>query len=189
MFARVLQPILSPTAQLGTAGASAVSLLARLVFASVLLPFFVTSFLTKVSGLSLTVGAYYQILPRQLEAVSYDPSQISLPMHLVVIAGTLAEGLLPVLVVLGLATRPAALAMIGFLAVMSLTDIYGHGVDAKTIGMMFDGDPSGLILDQRLLWGFVLAILVPLGGGAVSLDALIWPRLRRWRVLQAAQTA
>lgn len=182
---RLVDTILSPTSPPGPAVSSAISLCARLIFASVLLPFFFTSFLTKISGFSLTAGAYFQILPRQFEAAGYDPAQISWPLHLVVIGGTLAEGLLPLLIVLGLATRLAALAMIGFLVVMSLTDIFGHGVDATTIGMIFDTDPSGLILDQRLLWAFPLAVLVPLGGGAISLDALVWPAQRRLRIRPA----
>ncbi|MDE3123053.1 MAG: hypothetical protein KGK00_14860, partial [Paracoccaceae bacterium] len=56
---------------------------------------------------------------------------------------------------------------------------YGHGVDAATIGHVFDGDPYGKILDQRLMWAAVLMIPAWLGGGLVSLDALVWRRLRR----------
>ncbi|MDE3238144.1 MAG: DoxX family membrane protein [Paracoccaceae bacterium] len=179
MFRRPLRWIFDPLAQPLGPAATLVPLIARFVFASVLLRFFLNSFLTKISGFGLSIGAYAQILPKQIEAVGYDPSQLSLPLHLVVIAGTLAEPLLPLLIVLGLATRPAALGMMGFLVVMSLTDIYGHGVDAATIGHLFDGDPYGKILDQRLMWAAVLMIPAWLGGGLVSLDALVWRRLRR----------
>ncbi|MFC2966833.1 DoxX family protein [Acidimangrovimonas pyrenivorans] len=177
---RALTALFAPQNRPGPAGASALSLLARLVFASVLLRFFLSSFATKIDGFGLSAGAYVQILPRQMEAAGYDPAMLSWPLHLVVGAGTLAELMLPLLVVLGLATRPAALAMLGFVAVMSLTDIYGHGIEAATIGHLFDTDPYGTILDQRLMWGFVLLVPLWLGGGAVSLDALLWPRLRRW---------
>lgn len=65
------------------------------------------------------------------------------------------------------------------LIVMSLTDIYGQGVDAATVDRMFDGDPHSKILDLRLLWGFLLLVPLWLGVEAISLDALIWSRLRR----------
>lgn len=168
----------SPRPRSTSFGAGLVALLARIVFASVLLRFFLSSFLTKIDGFGLSAGAYMQILPKKMEAVGYDPSQVALPFHMVVLGGTLAELILPMLVVLGLATRPAALAMIGFIVVMSLTDIFGHGIDAQTIGQPFDRDPSGLVLDQRMMWVFVLCIPAWLGGGGLSLDALLWPRLR-----------
>lgn len=179
MFARAVRLAFCPSIKVDALSASIVSLLARFVVASVLLRFFLTSFLTKIDGFGLSVGAFVQILPKQMAAAGYDPSLIPWPLHLVVIAGTVAEPLLPLLVVLGLATRPAAVGMIGFLVVMSLTDIYGHGVDAATIGRMFDSDPYGKILDQRLLWAFVLMIPAWLGGGAASLDAVAWPIVRR----------
>lgn len=168
-----------PSGRLGTLGASTLSLVARFLVASVLLRFFFNSFLTKIDGFGLSVGAFVQILPRQMIATGYDPSAIAWPLHLVVLAGTIAEPLLPLLVVLGLATRPAALGLMGFVVVMSLTDIFGHGVDASTIGQMFDGDPYGMILDQRVLWEFLLLIPLWLGGGAFSLDALVWRILGR----------
>jgi len=179
MLRQIVVSAFAPQGRLGPAGASAMSFIARFLIASVLLRFFINSFLTKIDGFGLSAGAFMQILPKQMAAVGYDPSAISWPLHLVVFAGAIAEPVLPVLVVLGLATRPAAFGMIGFLIVMSLTDIYGLGVDAATVGRMFDGDPYGIILDQRLLWGFLLLIPLWLGGGLVSLDALIWPRLRR----------
>jgi putative oxidoreductase len=80
---------------------SLLSLLVRGTFASVLLPFFFTSFLTKVDGFSLTIGAYAQIVPKQIEALGYDSSALSWPLHLLVLAGTLAELVLPLAVVAG----------------------------------------------------------------------------------------
>ena len=83
-----------------------------------------------IAGLwNLSAGAYVQILPKQMEAAGYDPSALGTVDHLVVYAGTYAEIVLPVLVVAGLFTRLAALGMIGFIAVMTWTDITAHGVD------------------------------------------------------------
>ena len=60
--------------------------------------------------------------------------------------------------------------MIGFIIVQSLTDIFGHGVDAATIGGWFDRASDALILDQRLFWVFVLLFLLVQGAGRYSLD-------------------
>jgi putative oxidoreductase len=158
-------------------------LAARFVFAATLLVYYWNSGLTKIGDgvfglLSPSVGAYAQVFPKQLEAVSYDASQLSAFHWLVVVAGTWAEFILPALIVLGLATRLASIGMIGFVAVQSLTDIYGHGqTDLKTLGAWFDRFPDGIILDQRLFWIFLLSYLVIKGAGAVSLDALV----RGWK--------
>jgi putative oxidoreductase len=157
--------------------------LARLVFASALLMYFWASGLTKLGAgpfgfLQPSVGAYAQIFPRVLETAGYDVSQLGWMHWAVVVAGTAAEFVLPLLIVLGLATRLAALGMIGFVAVQSLTDLYGHGgiEHAATLGQMFDRLPDGIILDQRLLWVFLLAVLVAKGAGPLSLDRLFRPR-------------
>lgn len=158
-------------------------LAARLVFASTLLLYFWNSGLTKLGdgilGLfSPSIGAYSQIFPKQLEAVGYDVSQFGLFQKLVVLAGTYSEFILPLLIVIGLATRLAALGMIGFVVVQSLTDVIGHGAtDAKTLGALFDRFPDAVILDQRLFWVFLLTYLVVRGGGALSLDALLCRRM------------
>lgn len=168
------------SATLDRVGASLLPLLARLTFAATLLGYYWASGLTKLGDgpLSPSTGAYAQIFPRQFEAVGYDASQLS-PLHgLVVLAGTWAEFLLPALILLGLFTRLAALGMIGFVLVQSLTDIYGHGlIDAATIGAWFDRMPDGTILDQRLLWVFLLTVLLLKGAGPLSLDALLKRRM------------
>lgn len=153
--------------------------LARLVFAAVLASYFWASALTKLGDgvlgiFSPSVGAYAQIFPRQMEAVLYDTSQLSVFHWLVVLAGTWAEFILPALIILGLFTRLAALGMIGFIAVQSLTDLYGHGAieHAATLGALFDKAPDSVILDQRALWVFALFVLVVKGGGLLSLDRL-----------------
>ena len=94
----------------------------------------------------------------------------------VVVAGTWAEFLLPLLIVVGLATRLAALGMIGFVTVQSLTDLYGHGGIAHegTLGAWFDRAPDALILDQRALWIFLLVVLVIKGAGLLSVDRALF---------------
>ncbi|MDC0736771.1 DoxX family protein [Cognatishimia sp. SS12] len=151
---------------------------ARLIFAGVLLMYFWASGLTKLGDGVLgfivpSTGAYAQIFPKALEAVSYDTSQLSLFHWAVVWAGTMAEFLLPAALVLGFATRLAALGMIGFVVVQSLTDVYGHGADAGTIGTWFDRASDAHILDQRAFWVFLLLVLVIKGAGPLSLDRLL----------------
>ncbi|WP_093251574.1 DoxX family protein [Rubrimonas cliftonensis] len=163
-------------------------LAARLAFAAVLFGYYWNSALTKVGdGLSgffdLTAGAYVQIVPWAMEAVGYDDAAIGfLPWGALVAAGTYLEFLLPLLIVAGLLTRLAALGMIGFVAVQSWVDVTFHGADAATVGALFDRIPSSVILDQRLLWAFLLSVLVAKGAGAVSLDhalrRVLAPRLR-----------
>lgn len=115
--------------------------LARYVFASTLLLYFWASGMTKVGDglfglLQPSVGAYVQIFPKAMEAVSFDVSQLGLFHWAVVTAGTLAEFILPLLIVIGLFTRLASIGMIGFVIVQSLTDLYGHGgiAHSETLG-------------------------------------------------------
>ena len=89
---------------------------------------------------SPSAGAYVQILPVQMEAAGYDESKLGLLADLVVLAGMWAEFVIPALIVLGLFTRAASLAMIGFILVMSVVDIAGHGADAATVGMLVRQD-------------------------------------------------
>ncbi|UWQ34227.1 DoxX family protein [Leisingera sp. M527] len=158
-------------------------LAARFVFASTLLLYYWNSGLTKLGdgilGLfSPSIGAYSQIFPKQLEAAGYDVSQFGLFQKLVVLAGTYAEFILPLMIVIGLATRLASFGMIGFIIVQSLTDVVGHGAtDDKTLGALFDRFPDAVILDQRLFWIFVLTYLVVKGAGALSVDALLRRRM------------
>lgn len=154
-------------------------LAARFVFAATLLVYYWNSGLTKLGDgilgiFSPSIGAYSQIFPKQLEAVGYDASQLGAFQWLVVVAGTWAEFILPLLLVIGLATRLASLGMIGFVVMQSLTDVYGHGAtDLKTLGAWFDRFSDGVIMDQRLFWVFLLSVLVIKGAGAISVDALL----------------
>lgn len=164
-----IAPILMPT-------------LARLVFAATLLIYFWNSGLTKlgegIAGIfQPNFNAYVQILPRLSEAVGYDASQLGTFWRLVVVTGTWAEFILPLLIVLGLFTRLAALGMIGFVLVQSYVDIVGHGVGAEVIGAWFDAGSDALILDQRAFWLFVLAYLVMRGAGPLSVDAVLKARV------------
>lgn len=153
--------------------------LARLVFAGVLLFYFLNSGMTKlgdgIAGIwTPSVGAYAQIFPKAIEAAGYDTEALSLFHTLVVLGGTWAEFILPVLIVIGLFTRLAALGMIGFVVVQSLTDIYGHGaVDA--LGAWFDRFPDAVILDQRAFWVLMFLILVFKGAGPLSVDHALKP--------------
>lgn len=152
--------------------------LARATFAAVLLVYFWSSALTKIGPGPLGIlrpgdGAYIQIFPRAFEAAGYDSSQLGLFHWAVVTAGTLAEFLLPLLIVIGLFTRLAALGMIGFVVVQSLTDVLGHGVGGDDLGRWFDATSGALVLDQRTLWVFLLASLAVLGGGPLSVDRFL----------------
>ncbi|MCK0139168.1 DoxX family protein [Aliiroseovarius sp. F47248L] len=154
--------------------------LARFTFAATLLGYFWASALTKTGDGVLGVfqpslGAYAQIFPKAMEAASYDVGQLSMFHWAVVVAGTLAEFILPLLITIGLLTRLAALGMIGFVIVQSLTDLYGHGgiEQPETLGAWFDRIPDSVILDQRLFWMVVLVTLVLKGPGPLSIDRLL----------------
>ena len=152
--------------------------LARLVFAGVLLVYFLNSGLTKLGdGLAgifaPSDGAYVQMFPKAMEAAGYDSSALSFFHYLVALAGTWAEFILPVLIVLGLFTRFAALGMIGFVVVQSLTDVYGHGA---AWGAWFDRFSDAVIVDQRAMWFLLLLTLVIKGAGPISFDRAITPK-------------
>lgn len=156
--------------------------LTRLTFAGVLLVYFWNSARTKFgegfAGLfTPSDGAYYQIFPKAIEAAGYDFSQLTAFHWAVVMAGTWAEVLLPLCIIIGLFTRLASLGMIGFVIVQSLTDIYGHGVGGDDLGRWFDAASDALILDQRALWVLLFAVLFFQGAGPLSLDR--WLSRRR----------
>ncbi len=152
--------------------------LARFTFAAVLLVYFWNSAKTKLGDgvlgfLHPNENAFMQVFPQKMEAYGYDISAFGGFDTLIVTAGTLAEFLLPLLIVIGLFTRIAAIGMVGFVIVQSLVDVYGHMVGTKTVGAWFDGPSNALIMDQRLLWMVVFAILIIKGAGPVSLDRLL----------------
>ncbi len=170
------------TARLNASGDWLLPSLARFAFAATLAGYFWASALTKIGSgplgfLHPSLGAYAQIFPKAMAAVSFDTSQLSLFHWAVATAGMWAEFILPVLIIFGLATRLAGFGMIGFVTVQSLTDIFGHGVDASTIGAWFDHSSDSLILDQRLFWMVIFITLVLKGAGPLSLDRLVAKRL------------
>jgi len=143
---------------------------ARLVFAGVLFSYFWASAGTKLDGLiTPSLGSYAQIFPKAFEAAGYDVSKMGLWQRLVVLVGAWAEYALPLLIVLGLFTRLAALGMVGFVIVQSLTDIFGHG---SAPGAWFDSASDALLLDQRALWMLLFLVLIAKGGGPLSADRL-----------------
>jgi putative oxidoreductase len=162
-----------------TLGAWFLGLAARFVFAAVLLGYYLNSALTKVGtgfpgALTPTDSAYVQILPAVMERVGYDSSKIEFfPYGLIVHAGTYAEFILPVLIVIGLFTRLASLGMISFVVVQTYVDIAFHGADQATIGSLFDRIATSAIADQRTLWVFVLVYLVLRGPGPISVDGCL----------------
>lgn len=156
--------------------------LARFTFVAVLLMYFWNSAATKLGEgflgfLKPSLNAYAQIFPKKMEAVGYDPSMLGAFEWFVVVAGTWAEFILPLLILLGLFTRLAALGMIGFVFVQSIVDVVGHGVAGKDLGGWFDGTSGSLIMDQRLLWVAILLILVAKGAGPFSLDRVLGRRV------------
>lgn len=168
------------TSRLDRMGDALLPLAARAVFAAALLVYFWASGLTKLDGVfTPSLGAYAQIFPRAMEAAGFDPGQMGALRTLIVLAGAWAEFVLPALIVLGLATRLAAVGMIGFIAVQSLTDIIGHKAGPDTVGAWFDRASDALILDQRAFWVLGLLVLVLKGAGALSLDRLVAVRLAR----------
>ena len=158
-------------------------LLARFAFAGVLFMYYLNSAQTKVGEgflgfFQLRPGAYIQILGfPALDAAGGDPAALSLFQKLTVFAGTYAEFILPVLIVIGLFSRLAALGMIAFIAVQSYVDVVLHGLDEASIGALFDRVPTSIIADQRLLWIVPLAFIVIRGPGLLSVDRLALGRL------------
>ena len=148
--------------------------LARAVFAGVLFVYYWHSAGTKLDGVfTPSLGAYAQIFPRATEAAGYDVSQLTAVHTAIVLAGSWAEYLLPVLIVAGLFTRLAAVGMIGFVAVQSWVDVTGHGLGAADIGAWFDRNPASLLMDQRAFWLFLLVVLAVKGAGPLSADRLL----------------
>lgn len=143
--------------------------LARLSFLAVLFFYFWNSAMLKIDGsiFSPSSGAFGQIFPKAAEAVLWDVTQMNFFQRIVILAGTIAEFVLPLLIVFGLLTRLAAAGMIGFIIVQTLVDVTGHGV---ALGGLFDS-AQGLI-DQRVMWILLFVVLVFKGAGPISIDAL-----------------
>ncbi|MEL6978725.1 MAG: hypothetical protein AAGM38_08625 [Pseudomonadota bacterium] len=170
-------------------------LAARLIFASVLLFFFWNSAFLKVIApdfspeaiqaqqmgrlvptgpldyLTVEPSAYSVIAPQAVEAVGGDLSKLDLVTTLIVHAGAYGEFILPGLIVLGLFTRIASVGMIIFIGVMTWVDAQRSPEEWNTL-LLFDNNADALLMDQRLLWLFLLLYLAIRGAGAISLDYL-----------------
>jgi len=153
--------------------------LARLLFLAVLLQYFWNSGKTKIGEgiggiFQIQDSAYFQILG-EAGMISYDFDTANIPWYIdfIVHLGTYSEFILPLLIILGLFTRIAAIGMAIFVLVQSYVDIYVHKVSEKTIGSLFDGDALSVIMDQRALWMFLFIVLIVKGGGKLSLDYLL----------------
>jgi putative oxidoreductase len=86
-----------------------------------------------------------------------------LPPMVAAVAGTAGELVLPVLLLLGLGGRFAALGLsvVNVVAVLSLAEI------------------APAALQQHVFWGSLLVVLVLWGPGRLSLDRLLEPRLMK----------
>ncbi len=85
-----------------------------------------------------------------------------LPTHVAAVMGTAGELLLPVLLVLGLGGRFAALGLfvVNAIAVVSLSEI------------------APAALQQHVFWGSLLVFIALWGPGALALERCVWPRMR-----------
>jgi putative oxidoreductase len=126
-------------------------LVARLGIASV----FFLSGRTKVTGL-LTLK------PSTFQLFQYEYALPVLPTDLAAYLATYAEHLFPVLLVLGLVTRPAAAALLGMTAVIEIF-VYPNA------------------WPTHLTWAGLLLPLVVYGAGGWSLDQLFFGRSRAAR--------
>ena len=154
-------------------------LFCRFVFAATLYFYYLNSAKTKVGDgilgfFQISSGAYFQIAPTAMAAVDNEPSALSFPVHLMVIAGTYGEFILPLLVIFGLFARVGAVGMIVFIVVQTFVDATAHGV---ALGAWFDRMPTD-ILDQRTFWVVPLLYVAIKGPGLISLD---YPLSRWWR--------
>ena len=86
-----------------------------------------------------------------------------LPVPLAAVMGTGAELLLPILLVIGLATRfgAAGLFILNIVAVISYPEL------------------GEVAVREHFHWGVLLAVILLHGPGKISLDHFIWPRLLR----------
>lgn len=123
---------------------SFLSLVARVAVANV----FWTSGQTKVDGfLHISDNTFY------LFAEEYKVPL--LPPDVAAYMSTIAEHVFPVLLIVGLASRLSALALLGMTLVIQ-TFVY----------------PSGW--PEHIFWATALLVIIARGPGAVSLDHLIW---------------
>lgn len=146
-----LTPLLSPWSRL-VAGFEALQPLAQLAARFYVAQAFFLSGLTKINDWDTTLALF---------ADEYKVPLLS--PTLAAYAGTAGELVLPVLLLLGLAGRFAALGLsvLNVVAVISLSEI------------------APAALQQHVFWGSLLLALVLWGPGRWSLDRVLEPRLMR----------
>ncbi len=159
--------------------------LARFSFAAVLYHYFFNAAKTKLGHgifgfLHPSDTAYIQIFPKTYEAVGYDSSALGSFHWLVAVIATNTELVLPFLLVIGLFTRLTAIGMAGFVLMQSYVDVTGHDLGGEDIGAWFDGTSNSLLMDQRLLWMVLFAIMIAKGGGPFSIDAVLKRIMHPW---------
>jgi putative oxidoreductase len=123
---------------------SFVSLVARLAVANV----FWTSGQTKVDG-------FFHVSDNTFYLFAEEYKVPLLPPDLAAYLSTIAEHVFPVLLLVGLASRLSALALLGMTLVIQLF-VY----------------PTGW--PEHILWATALLVIIARGPGALSLDHLIW---------------
>lgn len=149
--------------------------LSRFGFAAVLLPWFVIGGLTKIAGLTLSVGppvgvwplslgAYYAFLP----GVMAEGIAPTIGQHAFVLSMTLSELVLPVMVVAGLGGRISAALLIVHIWIASLAT-----GQLLATGSLFDASPFDPGPDQVVLWTLVLLPVTVHGAGPISMDAVL----------------
>lgn len=133
------------TALAGRIPDSALSLIARIGIAGV----FWRSGQTKVNGFEVTDSTYY--LFREEYALPVIPPEIAANL------AALGEHLFPVLLIIGLATRFSALALLGMTLVIQIFVYPGSWPD-------------------HAVWAAALLVILARGPGAISLDHLLFGR-------------
>ena len=149
-----MNPLFSRTIELGNTAVRATDAIAHLFQLALRLyvaVIFFKSGLTKINDFSSTVALF--------------ESEYQVPLlspTIAAVIGTGAELLLPLLLVVGLATRPTAVALFVFniIAVISYPDISPAGVK------------------DHLLWGTMLLVTLFFGAGKFSLDQLLHQKLK-----------
>ncbi|QYU68895.1 DoxX family protein [Leptolyngbya sp. 15MV] len=107
----------------------------------------------------VTEGSLFEISDATLYLFEYEYAGVPLPPEIAAPLATAAEHLLPVMLVVGLATR---LSAAGLLAMTLVIQIFVYPEAWWT---------------THILWAALAAVLIARGGGLFSLDAVI----ARWR--------
>lgn len=106
-------------------------------------------------------GTWFSISDTTYELFRTEYAAVPLPSDFAAVAAATAEHVFPVLLLLGLATRFSALALLGMTMVIQLF-VYPEAW-----------------WPVHSLWAALALVLIVRGGGMVSLDAILAARLRR----------